>query len=226
MRKVGGIARARWELVAGEIFCTASGMRELAIATITLARTASEERTLRRSLSILAEMGWPVIAADGGSRESFQAFLVKSGFTVVHARGGLVHQVKAALQTATQKNVLYTEPDKIPFFTHGLEAFAKLSGKAPLHFAARSPRAFSTFPSGQQHCEKFMNQATETMTRLHGDFCYGPLLLDRTAIAAALESPEHLGWGWRFWTLGRMVRAKKRVLVTKREFSLSDGSTR
>lgn len=53
-----------------------------------------------------------------------------------------------------------------------------------------------------------MNLASEILLRSEADYCYGPILLNRAAAALALAAPENLGWGWRFWLLGRAAHQK------------------
>ena len=94
-------------------------MEEATIATITLARTVAEERGIIAALSALE--GRPVIAADGGSPPRFIAKLHKLGAQIVCPKGkGLVAQAKASLRAALDASdaprILYTEPDKKPFF--------------------------------------------------------------------------------------------------------------
>ena len=181
---------------------------------MTLTRTGHEEKTLRRALPTLAATGLPVIAADGGSSPGFVKFLGALGFTVVQpSRPGLVRQVKAALREALrlpQPFILYTEPDKTPFFEGKLTVFLQRSrpgAKPGLVFAARDAASFSTFPEGQRWGETVTNRAAGLLLRKKADFCYGPILLSREAAETTLQAPEELDWGWRIWILARMIQA-------------------
>jgi hypothetical protein len=119
--------------------------------------------------------------------------------------------LRAALDASDTPSILYTEPDKKPFFEKQLKAFLERARKErnpALCFAARDSRSLKTFPAGQQRAERFINESTQIFTGIEGDYCYGPILLSREAAALALEAPEHLGWGWRFWLLARACRAK------------------
>src|SRR5687767_2435248 len=117
----------------------------VAIATITLARSKTEERSLIRSLGDLAALKLPVVAADGGSERRFCEFVQQTGCTLVHPRSpGLVAQVKASLRTALRTHdgpfVLYTEPDKSRFFKERLIEFLSVVRQRPklaLVFASR-----------------------------------------------------------------------------------------
>jgi hypothetical protein len=186
----------------------------ISIATITLARNPAEERLIVRSLSALKQ--YPVITADGGSRPRFVSELHKLEIQIVcPQKKGLVLQVKASLRAALDASdnplILYTEPDKLPFFHGPIETFiarVKKGAPAALSFASRDSQSFATFPQGQQRVESFMNESTAVILGTKADYCYGPLLLSRAAARLVQEAPEHLGWGWRFWLLGRIARKK------------------
>lgn len=184
------------------------------IVTITLARNAAEERNLLQALAELKECGIPAIAADGGSREVFVEKLQRMGFEIVRPRKhGLVAQVQAGLRYALRKfpdsYVLYTEPDKYPFFGDALRKIARKALPKPnsgMVIAARNAISFATFPEGQRWAETIANRATDLQLRWKGrtrDYCYGPLLLSKRASEIALTAPDELGWGWRFYAMGR-----------------------
>ena len=100
---------------------TQSAPCPLAVATITLARGADEERLLREALTTLADLGLPVIVADGGSGAAFVEFLRGLPHVTVAAPAGqgLVAQVRASLDGCSGLGadlILYTEADKQQFF--------------------------------------------------------------------------------------------------------------
>jgi NAD(P)H-dependent flavin oxidoreductase YrpB (nitropropane dioxygenase family) len=66
----------------------------LAVATMTLARTAREEERLAHALQLLAAHRVPVYVTDGGSPESFIARLRDIDGVVLGTDRGLVRQVK------------------------------------------------------------------------------------------------------------------------------------
>jgi hypothetical protein len=190
-------------------------MQAVTVATVTLARNAAEEKLIVGALGALK--AYPVITADGGSRPRLISSLHKLGVQIVcPKRKGLVCQVKASLRAALDAShnpfVLYTEPDKILFFNKNLETFLAHATKEHAHIvlASRNTRSFNTFPAGQLQSETFMNDATAVALGQTGDYCYGPMLLTRAAAESALDSPENLGWGWRFWLLGRSHLKKQR----------------
>lgn len=193
---------------------------EVVIATITLARSGGEEIVLERSFKELCALRLPVLVADGGSSERFTGKIKMLGSSVLSPKSnGLVPQVKASLGAALanwpgKRAVLYTEPDKYPFFRGALVEFVKSarpSASFGVAIAARDAKSFKTFPRGQQWAETFMNEAAGLTFGSRADYCYGPLLLSRRAAELALEAPEDLGWGWRFWLMGRAKRAGLKV---------------
>ena len=193
---------------------------DLCVVTITLARDAEEERTLLNGLEKLAATGLPLVIADGGSSKRFVRRVLDSNDYVVmpHAKG-LVRQVKAGIAVALRqfkdrRAILYTEPDKYPFFESRLLEFvqaAKFSPKTGVVSAARNEESFHTFPAGQYQCEHFMNEAFSWIVKRKSDYCYGPLLLGRDAAKLALKAPDDLGWGWRFWTMKKAHQSGLRV---------------
>jgi hypothetical protein len=190
------------------------------IATITLARNVAEERHIIAAIELLK--GYPVIAADGGSRPRFIDGLHELGAQIICPRGrGLVAQVKSSLQAALDASdapwILYTEPDKAPFFEKPLRTFlAKCQEqRAALYLAARDQRSFSTFPEGQRRAEGFVNDSAGVILGKKADYCYGPMLLSRATAEVALDAPEDLGWGWRFWLFGRASRKKGKLMAVE-----------
>jgi hypothetical protein len=201
-------------------------LTQISIATITLARNSKEELDLRKALVVLSKIGPPIVVADGGSQKSFIDFLRAQNFTVCTAKvKGLVSQVKAGLKTADRKFgkpfILYSEPDKLPFFEKGLSDFVKAirpNENFGMAFASRNRRSFQTFPKGQQHAETAMNEFTELLIGRKSDYCYGPLLVSATHAELAQDSPNDLGWGWRFFLLGKMMKARRAVQQVERYF--------
>lgn len=200
---------------------------EVVVATITLARNGREEKALESALEVLKRAGLPVVVTDGGSREPFIRKLARLGFrSGKPENGGLVRQVKASIRMALRQfsekpYVLYTEPDKYPFFESRMVQFiakARKSARFGVGVAARDARSFRTFPKGQQWAERFMNEATELLLGVEGDFFYGPLLLSRTAAEMMLDAPEEGGWGWRFWLMAKAVRAGLKVQPVAMDF--------
>jgi hypothetical protein len=196
-------------------------MEGVTIATITLGRSATEEKAMLKALAALD--GFAVITADGGSRPSFVDGLHKLGIQIIsRPQKGLVAQVKASFRAALDASddpfILYTEPDKLPFFEKPVRTFLTRARATPgvsILFAARNRASFQTFPEGQRKAEKFMNETTVRLLGSGSDYCYGPILLSRAAAELALEAPEHLGWGWRFWLLGRAVKERQKFADIK-----------
>lgn len=193
---------------------------EVGVVTITLARHVEEERALLSALNVLRGCRFPVIAAHGGPGRNFIGRLTGFGFQVeLSKKRGLVKQVKtgfrAALNAWPRKGIVYTEPDKYPFFGERLTQFIARASGADVGIAARDARSFATFPKGQQWTEAFTNEAAELVLGINSDYCYGPLLLSRKAAKMALEAPEDLGWGWRFWLIARAKRMGLKITVVR-----------
>jgi hypothetical protein len=197
---------------------------EIAVATITLARTAAEESALLQSLEKLSACGLPLVIADGGSSKRFVKRLLKFTASVVSPNEkGLVQQVKSGLAAALvqfpgKHAILYTEPDKYPFFEGCLLEFIAAiprSKRLGVAAAARDPKSFRTFPRGQFTTESFMNEAFSWIVQQKGKYCYGPLLFSRRAAQLALNSPTDIGWGWRFWAMRRARAAGLRIVTVE-----------
>lgn len=190
------------------------GGGEVCIATMTLARTASEVATLGRSLQSLAALNVPVIVTDGGSTEDFVDFL--RGFAhfrvFENAAAGVVEQTRHSLRAAAKletKFILYTEPDKKEFFElHARDFITQINqGESPaVVIAARSAEGFATFPAFQQYTESVMNHLCARYVQLPVDFCYGPLILDRALVPALDQVSAEIGWGWRFFVFAMARR--------------------
>jgi hypothetical protein len=179
----------------------------VAVATMTLARTESEEVLLYNSLAQLSTHGWPVIVTDGGSSAMFVGRLRDLRGMLVHQASGLVPQVNASITAALASGapvVLYTEPDKLAFFAEHLQqyivAVSRLGGGYALALAARSLASFQTYPRHQQTTESAINSRCGEVMGVAGDFSYGPFLMTRGLAVNLATMPVHLGWGWRHFT--------------------------
>ena len=60
-----------------------------------------------------------------------------------------------------------------------------------------------------------MNEAFSWVADAKGDYCYGPLLLARRGAEMALDAPNDLGWGWRFWTMRRAHAAGLQLSIVE-----------
>lgn len=181
---------------------------EIAVATVTWARTHNEAVGLARCLAALVDVGLPVVVANRAAEPSFDRRLRSlTNVTVVAPEvPGLVGQVKASVRAATAlgtRFVLYTEPDKERFFSARLRDFIE---RAPdgadvgVVLAARASCAFATFPPAQRQAEAIINALMSETTGVVGDYSYGPFLMARVVAADVLRLPGHLGWGWRHAT--------------------------
>lgn len=196
---------------------------ETAVATMTWARDAAEERLLRESLPLLADLGAPVFVADGGSGGQFLNFIRGlPNFDVIETgRPGVWHQARASIEAAAAASgagfVLYTEPDKRDFFRKALREFvaeAPAGGGVGVVLASRSPESFATFPEFQRHTEMTINRCCAEVLGLEADFTYGPFLLKGALVPHVAKSPADFGWGWRpyaFATARRLGYAVRHV---------------
>ncbi len=164
--------------------------------------------------------------ADGGSNRDFVEFLKAENFLVLRPkRKGLVAQVqeslKAAARNFSRPYILYTEPDKLPFFENGLRQFVADVPSQPslaVGIAARDRKSFLTFPEYQQRTESAMNDFAELIFRKKGDYCYGPLLISTEEVNLIDDAPDDLGWGWRFLLFSRIQKSAKRIKLVKGYF--------
>jgi hypothetical protein len=198
-------------------------VKDVGVVTITLVRNTNERRTLLNALNVLRECKLPVVAAHGGEAKKFVQALRQFGFQVeIPDQKGLVRQVKAGLRAALKawpaRAILYTEPDKYPFFGKKLTHFISSATGADVMIAGRDEGSFRTFPGGQQWTEAFTNEAARLVLGNEGDYCYGPLLLSRKAAEIALDAPENLGWGWRFWLMARIKSEGRKLQIVTMNF--------
>jgi len=192
----------------------------VSVATVTLARDEAEERALRGALQQLSREGLRVAVSDGGSAPAFIEFVrTLASITVVPPiERGLVGQVKASLRTAADWQspfLLYTEPDKRLFFGGRLASFissAPDSADVGIVLAARDENSFATFPEFQQLTEGAFNALCATIVGEHGDYCYGPFLMNRALMPAIDGLRPDLGWGWRPLVFATARRLGYRVI--------------
>jgi hypothetical protein len=195
-------------------------LSQIAIATITWARSPTEDVLLRRSLEVLADTGLPVAIADEGGNVTFDAFLRRLGgatLTVPH-RKGLAGQVQASVALAATFNkdfIFYTEPDKESFFADGMNSFLR---RVPhemdvgVAMPSRSARSFESFPPMQRYTEGVINHLCAERMDVASDYCYGPLLINGMLLPHIAAIPNDLGWGWRSSTCLAAHRAGLRIV--------------
>jgi hypothetical protein len=198
---------------------------DIAVATVTLVRSAHEQRLLRRSLELLAGAGMPVAIADASAAPDFAQFLQQLPGAIVERpqQHGLVAQVQASVAAAAQCGrtfILYTEPDKEMFFARQLAQFvADARDDVSVSIAARSISSFETFPPMQKYVESIVNRLCGETTGVHGDYSYGPFLMARELAADVVAAPSHLGWGWRPFVFVRAGRRGLPIAHVVGEFS-------
>jgi hypothetical protein len=176
-------------------------MKKVSVATISWARNEQEEQVLETSLQCLADFGLPVYITDGGSSPRFLQFLhTFSNFTVLYAKG-LWPQAKASITLAAKETefVLYTEPDKLDFFSMYLSKMVQQEWheSTGVILASRSSKGFSTFPIFQQLTEHTINQCCKEIIGKNIDYCYGPFLFNSRLMLFMDSIKDDCGWGWR-----------------------------
>lgn len=196
--------------------------REVAVATMTWARDAGEERLLRESLPVLADFGAPVFVTDGGSGRPFLDFLqALPNFRVFEAGApGVWPQARTSINAAADADadarfILYTEPDKRDFFREGLRGFvsgAQAAEDVGVVLASRSAESFATFPEFQRHTETAINRCCAEVLGVEADFTYGPFLLNRALVPRLSRAVDEIGWGWRPYAFGTARALGYRVL--------------
>ncbi|MEJ7768748.1 MAG: hypothetical protein WKF89_13100 [Chitinophagaceae bacterium] len=182
----------------------------LSIATITWARTASEDKLLRTSLQELAKLQIPVFICDGGSGKAFTDFLNNfPHFTLLPRKAaGVWWQVKISIQAAYESGsayILYTEPDKYEFFNTSLPGFLdneEANEQNGVMLASRSAQAFNSFPAFQKSTETTINFCCSEITGKPLDYTYGPFLFNRKLVPYFDLVQEDIGWGWRPFVFG------------------------
>ena len=193
--------------------------KEVAVATMTWARDAAEERLLRESLPLLSGLGAHVFVTDGGSGASLLEFI--RGLPNFHlteaGAAGVWRQARVSIEAAAEASarfVLYTEPDKRDFFREGLRGFV---GEAPgdedvgVVLASRSAESFATFPQFQRQTETTINRCCAEVLGVEADFTYGPFLLNRALLPHLRGAPDSIGWGWRPYAFGTARRLGYRI---------------
>lgn len=194
--------------------------REFAVATMTWARDAAEERLLRESLPLLSNLGVPVFVNDGGSGAGLLEFIRGlANFRLTEACApGVWRQARASIEAAAEvssvKFVLYTEPDKRDFFREGLRGFvaaAEACEDVGVVLASRSAESFATFPEFQRHTETAINRCCAEVLGVEADFTYGPFFLNRALVPRLNGAPDSIGWGWRPYAFGTARRLGYRI---------------
>ena len=172
-------------------------------ATVTRARDDAEQDLIFTTLSSLAATGMPVVAADGGSPQSFLDRLrqIEGVSLVFPERPGLVRQVHASVDAALgtpATHILYLESDKALFVAQTLGSLlGAADDETALLLAARSPEAFATFPPFQRRTEGAFNAVASDVLGVVTDYLYGPFLMNRAVAALAAGAHPDAGWGWR-----------------------------
>ena len=158
---------------------------------------------LGESLTVLSQAGIPVFVTDGGSSPAHQDLVQRLPNVSFFEAKGLWAQAKKSLteaRLAGARTILYTEPDKLHFFRQHLPALlasSKWDEGSGVVLAARSAKAFASFPPFQQMTETIINRCCEELTGYRTDYLYGPFLFNADLLPHLDALPETCGWGWR-----------------------------
>jgi len=178
---------------------------KLSIATITWARNEDEISLLKSSLTQLSKLSIPIFVTDAGSTENFREFLLESKNIRLHPDPvkGVWRQASISLNAAYEfgsEFILYTEPDKLSFFSNHLQSLLhsiELSVETGVILFSRFSKAFQSFPAFQQMTETTINNCCAELIAGKADYTYGPFLLRRKIVPLLHQLPENIGWGWR-----------------------------
>ena len=193
---------------------------DVAVATITWARTSNQESELLASLNALARVGLPVAVANRGDSDGFEDRLRElPGFQVCQPSSpGLVAQVQASVAAAARfdrRFILYVEPDKTFFFERRMRPFLDAvpdRDTLGVAIASRTATSFATFPPMQRFAERVINRLCADLIGVAGDYSYGPFLLHRALLPIVAAMPPSLGWGWRHAAFLAAQRERLEVL--------------
>jgi hypothetical protein len=201
-------------------------LADVAVATMTRARTSPEGDALLLALRALSRLAVPVIVADRESTERFRRDLKRLNrvSVVTRVKPGLVGQINASLAAAAMSGrrfILYTEPDKRHFFERHLRRFVADAPDTPraVIVASRTKRAFSTFPEFQRRTETAANDLCRLAVGPEGDYFYGPFLFSVSLLERVLPIPDGLGWGWRPYLFATGRRFGYRVRLQAGNFA-------
>jgi hypothetical protein len=178
---------------------------KLSIATITWARNEGEVSLLQSSLTQLSEFNVPIFVTDAGSTMNFTEFLLDCKNINLHPDTvkGVWPQANASLTAAYEHGsdlILYTEPDKLEFFSTHLRSLIstiEITKRTGIVLLSRTPFAFNSFPAFQQMTETAINNCCAELLGNNTDYAYGPFILRREIIPVLSQLPENIGWGWR-----------------------------
>jgi hypothetical protein len=210
-------------------FCMSSGELQtpkLSIATITWARNEDEVSLLQSSLTQLSEFNVPIFVTDAGSTMNFTEFLLDCKNINLHPEPvkGVWPQTNVSLTAAYRSGsefVLYTEPDKLQFFSTHLQSLInriEVKNKTGVVLYSRTTNAFNSFPAFQQMTETAINNCCAELLGNNTDYTYGLFILRREIIPVLSQLPENIGWGWRPFAFNLCKRLRYDVECMEGDF--------
>jgi hypothetical protein len=196
----------------------------VAVATMTKVRNDADARLITAALGCLSRTSMPVAVGDAGSPPRFVRDIANlTGITLAHpVDDGLVGQVRASIGAAGKTGrdfILYTEPDKQWFFDRALLDFIhRAPADVGIVLAARSARAFNSYPRFQRQAEAAANALCASAIGIDTDYCYGPFLFQRRLARHLTRAPRMLGWGWRPYLFATAHRLGYRIATVIGEY--------
>jgi len=185
----------------------------IAVATITLARTKAEAALLLQSIKVLSQLELPIFIADRTENRRFKRKLRSIHRTTVFDSTDLVSQARDAIYRAASAAdvVVYTEPDKIQFFKRTLPRLLSSFENGTILIPSRSRKSFRTYSRMQQRIEKAINDLCSIFLGARGDYLYGPLIFEGSLAKKLASIPTHFGWGWRLKFLKNGLDERKQL---------------
>lgn len=192
----------------------------MSCATLTFARSESEEKLIFDSLQILSKKVSCLVVVDGGSEIKFLRKIKKiPNIKLIINHGTFIEQVKASLKEAVRRSnvVLYTESDKKYFFSNSLEQFLTrsepylLDDNFGIILPSRDKQSFLSFPKFQQQTEKFLNSTISHFLKKKLDYTYGPRIISRELVSYLDDVNKDITWGWMTYVLLKAYKNNKTI---------------
>lgn len=202
----------------------------ICFATVTLARSRSEEKIILESLKALSETGLSMVVVDGGSSKDFIADLKSIPRINIkrETKGNLFTQVRQALKEASVRYpfIFYSESNKFEFlfkkskdFLRDARVLIQSDQNLGMILASRSKKSIATFPKFQRLEESIINELLCYLLKKKStvDFTYGPRIINVSLIRYLEDISLNLGWGWMSFLLFAAKAENKKIYSTTLE---------
>lgn len=202
----------------------------ICFATVTLARSRSEEKIILKSLRALSQTDLPMVVVDGGSSKNFISDLKSIPRINIkrETKGNLFTQVRQALKEASIRYpfVFYSESNKFEFlskkskdFLRDARVLIQSDQNLGMILASRSKKSTTTFPKFQRLEESLINKLLCHLLKKKSivDFTYGPRIINASLIRYLEDISLDLGWGWMSFLLFAAKAENKKIYSTTLE---------